>query len=185
MKIARLSSRMLLRRFVFEGGKLKEMTMNRKTLSLLTFALGACAVANAEPAATHDVLQVVRMQAVSADADLELMTAFNQCTDSIQRAPGAATRDTCVTALKKTRDSAIRLTSEAVLIGTRNRAAINQNVAGAYSNAALASWQIGDAKSAREYMEHAIALSPKATFVRANAPRLAGVSVDTTSLASN
>jgi hypothetical protein len=189
MKIARLSRRLVLRSFAFEGGKFTETAMIRKTLSLMTFTLSACAVANAEPVttrvATHDVLQVVRMQATSADADLELMTAFNLCTDSIKHAPGSVTRDACVRALDVTRDSAIRLSSEAVLVGTLNRAALNQNVAAAYSNAALASWQVGDIKAAGNFMRHAIALAPSASFVRANAPRLAGISADLNSLASN
>jgi hypothetical protein len=198
MKNDRLSTDRIVSSVVVEGSTRKEMTMklaiyrktqNVKSLVLLTLALGSYAVANAETAAAkvapREVLQVVRMEAQSVDADLELMAAFNLCTDSIKKAAGAATLDSCVTALKMTRDSAIRLTSATVLIGNVNRAALNQNVAAAYSNAAVASWQVGDIRASRSYMQHAMALAPSASFVRVNAPRLAGIPADGASLASN
>ena len=79
----------------------------------------------------------------------------------------------------------VRMQSSSLLHGTLDSTAINNAIAAAYSNAALAYWRAGALRASREFMGRAKELAPNESFVLANAAYLMSLSVEGASLAKN
>lgn len=155
--------------------------MKSKQFAMMTLALslaGATHAAIAGTAAdavivTPKMLQVVRLQQQPLDAETGMTQAFNACSDAIRQsastASRSAARELCTSALRSTRDYLREIAASPILHGTIKRTALSENMAAAYSNAALACWRAGDLTASRIHMERARELAPTASFVQANA----------------
>jgi hypothetical protein len=170
-----------------------ETEMKSKQIAMITLALSLAGAANAGAVeaviVTPKMLQVVRMQQTALDAEPEMTQAFNACSDAIRESSGEAARNVCVSALRTTRSYLQDLAASPILHGTIDAASMSENMAAAYSNAALAYWRAGDLGASRSHIERARALAPKASFVIANASYLtseaAAAGIAKATLASN
>lgn len=175
MKIARLYALHHLRNFISEGGTL-EMEMKSKQIAMITLALSLAGAAQAGTAdavvVTPRMLQVVRMQEAPLDADSGVTQAFNACSDAIRQSDRDVARAVCASALRSTRSYLQEMEASPILHGTIKAESMSENMAAAYSNAALACWRAGDLTASRLHMERARSLAPNASFVLANAAYL-------------